>query len=308
MLVALTLTCQSMRFIPPLNALKAFESAARLQSLTKAADELNVTRAAVSQHVKQLESYLEATLFERRGSKLQLTEDAQYYLPLLTQMFESLSVGTEQLFQRKKRYRLNLSIAQSFCFQWLIPRLEDFRRDHPNIELKISTSSNAYPNGSKVADIEIINGPKPMGEGDVIALTKENWVLVAAPRLVVSNSIQTLDELANSEKIATTGYQENWQYWFDYHHFTGRIVEPAIQFDHSLLSIEAAVSGLGILLVKELLVEEHLIQGSLVRISDKIVPSRDGHYLLQHDPSNPLATQFSNWITSSLDYSQGGAM
>ena len=91
-------TQHSHRFLPPLNALKAFESAARLQSLTKASEELNVTRAAVSQQVKQLEHYLEATLFERSGSKLTLTDDAQYYLPLLTQMFDSLSVGTEQLF------------------------------------------------------------------------------------------------------------------------------------------------------------------------------------------------------------------
>ncbi|MDN3685625.1 LysR family transcriptional regulator [Vibrio sinaloensis] len=97
-----------------MNALKAFESAARLKSLTKAAQELNVTRAAVSQQVKLLEQYLEATLFERSGSQLTLTDDARYYLPLLTQMFDSLSVGTEQLFERKRRNLLTLNIAQSF--------------------------------------------------------------------------------------------------------------------------------------------------------------------------------------------------
>lgn len=76
-----------MRFLPPLNALRAFEAAARNQSLTKAAEELNVTRAAVSQQVKQLEGYLNAVLFERTGAKLSLTEDAKYYLPLLTHTF-----------------------------------------------------------------------------------------------------------------------------------------------------------------------------------------------------------------------------
>ncbi|KFI12582.1 LysR family transcriptional regulator [Vibrio coralliilyticus] len=297
-----------MRFIPPLNALKAFESAARLQSLTRAAEELNVTRAAVSQQVKQLETYLDATLFERKGAKLLLTQDAQYYLPLLTQMFESLSVGTEQLFQRKQRQMLKLSIAQSFCFQWLIPRLEDFRREYPNVELKVFTTSNAYPNGSKVADIEIINGPLPQDEVKAKVLTEESWVLVAAPRLVKSKLLNTLEELAGCEKIATTGYKEDWQFWFDYHQYVGVVKEPSLQFDHSLLSIEAAVAGLGVLLVKELLVEEQLIQGSLVKVGDKKVPSRDGHYLLQRDVHNPLATQFSEWITKSLDYSHGGAI
>lgn len=89
-----------MRFLPPLNALRAFEAAARNQSLTKAAEELNVTRAAVSQQVKQLEGYLNAVLFERTGAKLSLTEDAKYYLPLLTHTFSCLSAGTEQLFER----------------------------------------------------------------------------------------------------------------------------------------------------------------------------------------------------------------
>lgn len=111
-----------MQSLPPLNALKAFEAAARLQSFTKAAEELNVTRAAVSQQVKALESQLEAILFERHGAQLVLTEAARDYLPVVSNLFQQLAVTTEQLFNRRQNGQLVLHVAHSFCLQWQIGR------------------------------------------------------------------------------------------------------------------------------------------------------------------------------------------
>jgi len=291
---------QSQRFLPPLNALKAFESAARLKSLTKAAEELYVTRAAVSQQVKQLEQYLEATLFERSGSKLTLTDDAQYYLPLLTQMFDSLSVGTEQLFERKRRNLLTLNVAQSFCLQWLIPRLADFRRHHPDVELKISTTSNPYPNSSQTADIEIINGMLPKQSQHTAQLGDEYWLLVASPSYLSQKRVAELTQLAQADKISTTGYRENWNYWFKQLGYTDEWLKPRLHFDHSLLAVEAAVCGLGVLMVKNILVEDQLKQGALIEVGKWKIPCETSHYILCHNPSNSNAIQFFDWLRHSI--------
>lgn len=108
-----------MRYLPPLNALRVFEAAARYKNLSKAADELNISRTAVSQQVKQLELYLNAKLFIRQGPLLQLTDQATHYLPLLSNSFDALSNGTVNLFERNKKQQLTLRVAQSFCQQWL---------------------------------------------------------------------------------------------------------------------------------------------------------------------------------------------
>lgn len=92
-----------MQNLPPLNSLKAFEATARLRSFTKAAEELNVTRAAVSQQVKSLEMYLDATLFERNGAQLILTQAVRDYLPVVSNVFQSLSAATQHLFSRQNR-------------------------------------------------------------------------------------------------------------------------------------------------------------------------------------------------------------
>lgn len=288
------------RFVPPLNALKAFESAARLKSLTKAAEELSVTRAAVSQQVKQLEQYLNAALFERVGSKLVLTAEAEYYLPLLTQLFDSLSVGTEQLFERKRRHLVHLHIAQSLCHQWLLPRLVEFKRLYPTVELKISTTSNPYPNSNQTADVEIINGVLPADSPDALRLTDEQWVVVASPNYLQQYPILELSDLALAEKLATAGYREHWAYWFDYCDYQDAVTKPSIQFDHSLLAIEAAILGLGVLLVKDMLVDGPLKRGELVRVGHWTMPSETQHYIVHHSRHNPHAVQFVDWILRSF--------
>lgn len=288
-----------MRFLPPLNALRAFESAARHQSLTKAAEELNVTRAAVSQQVKQLEGYLNAVLFERTGAKLSLTEDAKYYLPLLTHTFSCLSAGTKQLFERGRRDTVSLNIAQSFCAQWLIPKLADFCRHHPDIDLKISTTSIAFPNGSMATDIEIVNGIGHPLPHNAVRLAEESWLVVAKPDYLNVEKI-TLEDIVAAEKIATTGYSQSWEQWLAAQGYIGRFNKPCLQLDHSLLSIDAAIQGLGLLLVKDILVQKHLTQGNLTQLWQQKVPTEGGHYLINHQPHKASAVRFVEWLQRQL--------
>src|SRR5262245_55274732 len=126
--------------IPPLNALRAFEAAGRHLSITKAADELCVTVAAVSHQVKTLEDYLEVRLFRRVGNSLFLTAAGQAFIPGLRAGFAELERAMDALREHDGRGPLVLSVAPILATKWLIPRLEDFRVAHPEIDLRLSTS------------------------------------------------------------------------------------------------------------------------------------------------------------------------
>lgn len=292
-----------MRYLPPLNALRAFEAAARHKNLSKAADELNVSRTAISLQVKQLELYLNATLFIRQGSLLQLTEQATHYLPLLSHSFDTLSNATLNLFERKKQQQLTMRISQSFCQQWLLPRLADFKRQTPNVSIKILTTNNIYPQQNDNIDLEIINGYGDWPQSGAIKLTDESWLVVASPRLKTQISIQTLTELAQAEKISTFGYHEKWQDWFDMQQFTGEVSEATLLFENSQLAIEAAVNGLGILFVRSLLVEDELKTGRLVTLSDAALASKSHHYFLcqQNGREKKVVNDFKQWLLKSFN-------
>ena len=289
-----------MQNLPPLNSLKAFEATARLQSFTKAAEELNVTRAAVSQQVKSLEAYLDATLFERNGAQLNLTQAAHEYLPVVSHVFQSLSAATQHLFSRQQQAQLTLHVAHSFCSQWLMPRLADFHRQHPKISFKVSTTANAMPSNSDIADVEIINGYGEWQSQQAIQLTRENWIVVASPGFLHLNPVRDLADLTRLPKLATGGYQETWQCWLEQQGYQGTSIKLTGEFEHSLLAIEAAVNQLGVLLVRDLLVEDHLQQGTLVKVGEWSMPSRGAHYMIIRDEEKPHVKAFVDWIMQSL--------
>ena len=289
-----------MQNLPPLNSLKAFEATARLQSFTKAAEELNVTRAAVSQQVKSLEAYLDATLFERNGAQLNLTQAAHEYLPVVSHVFQSLSAATQHLFSRQQQAQLTLHVAHSFCSQWLMPRLADFHRQHPKISFKVSTTANAMPSNSDIADVEIINGYGEWQSQKAIQLTRENWIVVASPGFLHLNPVRDLADLTRLPKLATGGYQETWQCWLEQQGYQGTSIKLTGEFEHSLLAIEAAVNQLGVLLVRDLLVEDHLQQGTLVKVGEWSMPSRGAHYMIIRDEEKPHVKAFVDWVMQSL--------
>ncbi|WP_038890641.1 LysR substrate-binding domain-containing protein [Vibrio campbellii] len=289
-----------MQNLPPLNSLKAFEATARLQSFTKAAEELNVTRAAVSQQVKSLEAYLDATLFERNGAQLNLTQAAHEYLPVVSHVFQSLSAATQHLFSRQQQAQLTLHVAHSFCSQWLMPRLADFHRQHPKISFKVSATANAMPSNSDIADVEIINGYGEWQSQKAIQLTRENWIVVASPGFLHLNPVRDLADLTRLPKLATGGYQETWQCWLEQQGYQGTSIKLTGEFEHSLLAIEAAVNQLGVLLVRDLLVEDHLQQGTLVKVGEWSMPSRGAHYMIIRDEEKPHVKAFVDWIMQSL--------
>ncbi|MFA0087807.1 hypothetical protein BCU70_00415 [Vibrio sp. 10N.286.49.C2] len=276
------------RRIPPFKALRAFEAAARHGSFSEAAHELNVTRAAISQQIKLLEAYLGARLFERMGAQLVLTEQAVQYLPLLTDIFNKLCLGTDHLFGKKTRQTLSIRVAQSFCHTWLLPRVADFHRNHPDITLQFYSTTNLYPSNNNMVDVEIINGYGNWSEVTYEPLTQgEEWVVVASPSFMNQfDFTQPIEDIAAFPKLATLGYSEGWREWFQLHDKPLTFDEPIMSFDSTQLSMEAALQGLGMLLAKSVLVEDAIKQGDLMIAHPLAMKSNSQHYLITNQTTS----------------------
>ena len=147
------------RPLPPLNALRAFESAGRHLSFTKAAAELNVTPAAISHQVKALEALLEVPLFRRLTRALRLTDAGQAALPTISQGFDKLAQGVEQMRAHSESGVLTISVSPSFGAMWLVPRLEHFRGRHPDIEIRIDGTDRRVDLARDDADVALRYGP-----------------------------------------------------------------------------------------------------------------------------------------------------
>ncbi|WP_394241061.1 LysR substrate-binding domain-containing protein [Vibrio astriarenae] len=294
----------SARKIPPFNSLRAFEAAARHQSLSSAARELNVSKSAVSQQIKVLEEFLEARLFERKGTCVELTEQAVNYLPLLTETLDNLNLGTQQLFGNNLRYTLNIRVAQSFCQSWLLPRIDDFRRKHPNINIRFHTTTNNYPNTNRSIDIEIINGYGNWGIKQAIKLTEQEvWSVVATRSFTEKYDFSSDVEIIGTyPKIQTFSYNEGWRDWFDMQSSGMPYTAPLMEFDSTHLALEATLQGTGMLLAKSILVDDLVRQGELVIAHPKHLVSKSHHYLIV----NPLqegqakVEAFKSWLLDNF--------
>jgi LysR family glycine cleavage system transcriptional activator len=259
------------RRLPPLNALRAFEAAARHLSITRAAEELNVTPAAVSHQVKTLEDYLGLPLFRRLTRALMLTDAAQAALPALRDGFDSLAEGAERLRAYDASGPLVVSVMPTFAAKWLVPRLDRFREVDPDIDVRIDATDRVIDFAREDADIGIRYGPGVYPGLRVDRLFSDEVFPVCSPAL-----------LDGPRPLATpadlrwhTLLHENWgvanDRWPDWRMWLRAAgvddVDPSRgpRFSHLTMTIQAAIAGHGVALGSTVLAADDLAAGRLVR-------------------------------------------
>src|SRR6187455_2295566 len=173
-----------LRRLPPLNALKAFEAAARHESFTRAAEELCVTQGAVSHQVKALEVELGLKLFNRERQRLVITEAGRAYLIVVRDAFDRIAAGTERLLQRQSGGVLTVSTSPNFAAKWLVHRLGRFSEAHPEIDLRISASMHHVDFAREEVDVAVRHGDGRWPGLHVSRLCAEALFPVCAPALV----------------------------------------------------------------------------------------------------------------------------
>jgi LysR family glycine cleavage system transcriptional activator len=293
--------------LPSLNAIRAFEAAARLLSFKEAADELHLTPSAVSRHIRSLEQALGIALFERGFRQVQLTEKALPYARRLTEAFKVISDATDEvssagIARRRKPKRVTLSINAAFMNLWLADRLRHFRTACPECELEVSIHDDAGKGGNPRADLRILFAGDDDDDSSHVPLVSLVVLPVCAPSLTKgSGALKKPGDLARHRLLHenTTAW---WEEWIDGEGVKGVDPRTGAIFHDPSLAIREAVNGGGVALADNIMVEDLLARGLLVTpfpIRRKI-PNR---YVLALRPgASGLAgvKQFREWLLSEI--------
>jgi len=273
------------RKLPPLNALRAFEAAARHLSFTKAADELAVTQAAISHQVKALEDHLGLPLFRRLNRRLVLTEAGQLYLPVLRDAFDAIAGGTARLHQDQDGGALHISVVPSLAAKWLLPRMSRFRDRHPEIDVMVSANNKLIDFSDGVFEMAIRYGSGVYPGLRTDQLLDDEVFPVCSPKLL--NGPHPLKRPADlkhhtllHDEISRHDESPDWRGWLQAAGVDDVDWRRGPGFSDSSMVIEAAAAGQGVALGHRWLAAADLESGRIVMPFGPAVPSKFAYYLV----------------------------
>ena len=257
------------RRLPPLNALRAFEAAARHLNFSRAADELAVTPGAVSQQIQNLEDYVGVALFKRTPKGLLLTDAAQTALPALREAFDRLAEAAAMMTAAVDGRRLTVSVAPSFAAKWLMPRLGTFETAHPQVDVWLSAGMELVDFAAGEIDVAVRYGTGRYPGLEVQRLMSETVIPVASPDLLAEHPLDHAEDLADHILLHDGSPDADpscpdWPMWLAARGIKGVDGARGSRFNQSSLVIEAAVAGRGVALAKRALAQADLDAGRLV--------------------------------------------
>ena len=286
------------RRLPPLNALRAFEAAARHLSVKAAADELSVTPGAVSQLLKSLERALGVALFQRVNRGIYLTEAGQSYLPPVRNAFRQIAEATRRITASSDGGVLTVSTTPSFAAAWLVPRLKNFQDAHPDIDLQISATKSLVDFSRDGVDAAIRHGLGRYAGLHSERIFAVELLAIAAPGLVARLGMpKSSRELVRWPHVHDADRQD-WNLWFQAQEIDDIGAPRGPAFDDSNLLRQAVLAEQGAGLLPAALVASDLAAGRLVKLADIAWPEEFAYYLVYpkafHD--RPKVAAFRAWI------------
>jgi len=275
------------RNLPPLNALRAFESAARHLSFTRAAVELNVTQAAVSHQVKALEERLNIQLFRRLNRALMLTDEGQHYFPDVRDALDKISQATDTLVKSDNNGVLTVSVMPSFASLWLVPRIQDFSRLHPDIDVRIAADDSLTDFSRDNVDCAVRYGLGRWTDIYKEKFMEEAVFPVCSPHYLDKHpSIKAPESLEGHVLIHDYAIHSDaeayltWEYWCKNANITNVDYTRGPKFSHSHMCMQACVAGEGIALGRSAMIQNDLDTGRLVRLFDTAVAAELAYYFV----------------------------
>lgn len=297
------------RLIPPLNALRAFEVAARHLSFTRAADELFVTPSAVSHQIKTLEDNLGLLLFQRDAKALTLTAAGKAYLPGVQEAFKQLAFATHHLHRSQGAPALKINVPPTFAVKWLTPRMRSFMQAHPDIDLKVSTTKDAVDFMREDFDMAVRYG-RGVYPGLHTELCLPVEVFPVCSPALARDPVRPLRVPADLRRHTLlhddSSYPDvsnpNWAMWLDRAGVTDVDATRGPSFWPSHLVIGAAIDGLGVALAKKHWVVDDIAAGRLVRPFEGSMPVEFAYHLLVPEErlQEPRVAAFLTWMRAEL--------
>jgi len=287
-----------------LTGLRALEAAARHLSFSKAAEELGVTPAAISNQIKALETQYSVQLFHRMTRAVELTEAGQAVWPLLRQGFDKLSSAANRLQTLTGRGSLTVSVLPFFAAKWLVPRLDRFYQAYPDIDVRIDATMRMVDLTRDNVDICVRLGQGAYPGLHVVKLMDEQAFPVCSPGLLEEGApLATPSDLSQhtllhveSEEFSFPG----WDTWLNAAGVKGVDATRGPRFNQLGLQVQASIEGLGVALASKVLVRDDLFAGRLLRPFDLEIETNLAYYVLCRNETAPLplAVAFCDWIVA----------
>lgn len=293
-----------MRRLPPLNAVRAFEAAARRGNFNQAAEELSVTPSAISHQVRTLEEFFGTKLFRRSGRNVELTTKSRDFLRSVTQALDQINAASQRMMRRPEGNLLNIAAAPTFATGWLVPRMLEFQVDHPELEIRMCTTMSFVDFLDSDIDLAInYSAGEFPDELESVRIMAEHCVPVCSPQYMRDHGpMQVPDDIRNCTLLHALPRIGQWRNWLEVAGVSGVDAERGPKFQSTLLALEAAKSALGVAISNREFVQEHIRLGTLVAPFQVEVPSDSGYYLVypQERARDPKIEAFRDWLLAKL--------
>lgn len=295
--------------LPPLSALRAFEAAARLKSFSKAASELNVTPAAISHQIHALEADLGISLFHRLSRSIELTASARLLLPGLSDAFAGIQTAVRRLRAHNDTGTLTITASPSIAAKWLVLRLHRFQTQHPDIDVRISTTDNVVDLTKGEFDIAIRYGTGHY-PGLAVELLLQNEVFPAcSPRLLEAGPpLRTPDDLRHHALIHDQAVDRDplaptWPMWLKAAGVGGIAAASGLTFSVGYMALDAAIAGHGVVLAYSTIAAADLAAARLVRLFSLALPDLFAYYIVTAPGAleRPKVRAFRDWLRQEAD-------
>lgn len=290
-----------MRHLPSLNALRAFEAAARHLSFQKAAEELDVTPTAISHQIKMLEEELGIELFRRRPRPLLLTDAGEKLYPILRDGFDRFADAIATLQPQSKE--LTVSVIPTFATKWLVTRLPDFQQAHPDIEIRLHTSNDVVDLQARKIDLAVRYGRGNYPGLEVRHLMSDVFTPMCSPRFLTGkNAIREPEDLSKHtllhfEWLNFGAGEPNWANWLKAAKITTVDPSRGTKFTEESLAIQSAIAGQGVALCSSIHAADDLAMRLLVQPFEMVLEGMSYYavYLKNH-PKEQSILKFVNWL------------
>ena len=269
-----------MNRLPPLNALKYFEAAARRGSFQAAAEELFVTPSAISHQLKALETFLGVELFIRQPRKITLTQAGEDYYQSIQQALMEIDLSTQRLLSSHQSGVLHLSMAPAFLTRWLLPRISGFYKSHPDIKLELSSTSGLVNFDTSETDMAVYFGDGQWKDIEIHFLRHYQHSPVCSPNILKQLPINKAEDILQHTLLHVTKRNDEWGRWFKQAGTTYKETKQGMSLSSGALTAVAAINGLGVALADVGFVSEELQSGKLVAPLDISVPNKKSFYLV----------------------------
>lgn len=283
---------------PPLSCLLAFEAAARRASFAAAASELNLTPSAVSHQIAKLEELLDVRMFDRSGRQIALTDAGREYMSRVSLALDAISAATDNA-RKGVRNALHMHASPSFATLWLMPRLADFARNHPDVALSLSSSTVHSDFATGQVDLDVRYGVPNWPHLHVQPIFEERIQPMASPAFLDRHRIEQPEDLLKLPLIQSAVNVVQWPEWFRSRRVQFTPGQYAYSFDRTAMALEAAVQGLGVACDSSSIAAGHLAAGRLRKLFDERWCLKvQAHFIVcpHKQLQRPQVAEFIEWV------------